>query len=208
MEKFTFNSTNQFQEVTYYELNFKWNAEHKHVLLELLSQFEQLQGIFSEQINHLNYQQVLAERQQYERAHLNPELKNPEQSLKEFYGTFQMRAWQPDEIYNKFVTIYKLHAKTRRIASLSTREVGVVAIPEELQELEKPNVVVGITHDGELKTYLVANARRQETLNFAEATQTLFKFIDGIESLMKENPTDTAQLIDDSILRLEKLKGK
>lgn len=208
MEKFTFQSVTGFREVTYYEINFKWNEEHLQTLLDYLTRFSQLELIFSDQLNHLNYQQLMAERERYEIEHPNPELKNPEKSLKEFYGTFQMRAWQPDEIYDKFQSIYKLHLKGRRIASLSTKEAGVVSVPEELHELGKPNVVVALTVEGELKTYLVIDTRRVETLEFVEATQILFKFINGVESLMKENPTDTLELIEDSIARLTKLKGE
>lgn len=157
--------------MTYYEIeNPNWSPEAYNKLIQSLLEFGEVQNIFSRPLNELDYNLTLIpERERYEIEHPNPELKNPEKSLKDFYGTCQTRALQPTEVYNKFQTIYKVASeKYHGEEVLITKHHGELDIPEELRETPKFTIVVALTTEGEFKTYLV-DMRETEDSHLCEA---------------------------------------
>lgn len=158
MNTFTYN-TSLGNPVTYYELDHEWFSLHKMSLVSHINKMARIEKLTSKKINHMDYNtEVRRERAVYE--------VHSEEDLKPYRGSMQLRCWQPDELFDSFISIYKVPKCHRRISVMHTHQYGDIPIPEELRVLtdqaHRANVIVALTTDKELKTFLILEQLKEK----------------------------------------------
>lgn len=185
MKKIQF-TTNTAKLSTYYEIDVVWNAKQKVEFVGQLAQMRRLQNIIPEPLNAIPYKKLLARRGQYE--------EETGESLKPFYGSFQLRAWQSDEVYQMFTTIYKVPLKMYKYTSHLTMQDGRTIplsadIVKDLQSVDSVYLMVALTPDGELKTYVISMQATEESNMrdpFIRARASIVKETSNLVPLMPE----------------------
>lgn len=194
---FTYLNTKR-ETITYHDLDIVWTKEHKERLMRHLKQFDRYQRMIGKPINSKPYRDIRNIRDEY--------IASGEKGMITYKGTFQLRAYQPDELYESIVTIYKVPIeKYRQGQYVVTDGFGHIALPEHIRKIviesRSVQLVVALTTNGEFKTYLITVTPSEYTALITPMVTVRWEYVRLLKRISHENP----ELVREEIAELDKI---
>lgn len=199
MEQYTF-TTSKLQQFTYVEVSFKWNEDHRQTLAEWLKKSAHYMNMFYPDFKETPYSKIMDKRSQI--ANIHPEINK-------FKGTMYIRHGQPQDLYDKFIAIYKVPRKTFEMGATAvvTQKFGKIPLPAEVREMNPERngveVLVALNTDGEMQTFLIVKSKA-DGKDFCEplvkARCDFFKYYEVVKEKYPEFAQEQLDLLETSFL--------
>lgn len=207
MEQYTF-TTSKLQQFTYVEVSFKWNEDHRQTLVEWLKKSAHYINMFYPDFKETPYSKIMEKRSQI--ANIHPEINK-------FKGTMYIRHGQPQDLYDKFIAIYKVPRKTFEMGATTvvTQKFGKIPLPSEVREMNPERncveVLVALNTDGEMQTFLIVKSKA-DGKDFCEplvkARCDFFKYYEVVKEKYPDFAREQLDLLETSFLDIIDNKEK
>lgn len=156
--KFTYY-TPRGNPVTYHELPTTFTSLERIQITSNINTMIRMETLFSKPLNKFEYGELILEAKKLQAKSLL--------DLAKYRKSILLRNYQPDELFKEFKTIYRIEGNIGNNYFFPNK-FARVPIPLRLQQEalnhHKSWLLVGITHDLKLKTYLVLEHFKENKL--------------------------------------------
>lgn len=199
MEQYTF-TTSKLQRFTYIEVPFKWNEQYRQALSEWLKKSAHYMNMFYPDFKEMPYSQIMDKRSMI--ANIHPEINK-------FKGTMYIRHGQPQDLYDKFIAIYKVPRKTFEMGATEviTQKYGKIPLPSVVREMNPERnaveVLVALNTDGEMQTFLIVKSKadgKDFCEPLAKARCDFFKYYEVVKEKYPDFACEQLELLEESYL--------